>query len=179
MAVGLSKISERKKSVRSPRRVAESTPQPQGKWLSYARRLALPVLGPGSPRRKKTLHPEGFEIGRRARRDGLGPSCENSERFTCSVPLSYRQVSERASGSGGTAVAGAQVASTPSVSRAVFLSQTSRCRTMRKWPTPTTATGPTCNKGASGGAAQSAHANAIKHAKSNECLSITRAPGPK
>ena len=27
---------------------------------------------------------------------------------------------------------------------------------MRKWPTPTTATGPTCNEGASGGAAQSA-----------------------
>ena len=32
---------------------------------------------------------------------------------------------------GSTAVAGAQVASTPSVLRAVFLSHTSRCRTMR------------------------------------------------
>ena len=32
---------------------------------------------------------------------------------------------------GSTAVAGAQVASTPRVSRAVFLSHTSRCRTMR------------------------------------------------
>ena len=64
--------------------------------------------------------------------------------------------SGRASGSGSIAVAGAQVASTPSVSRAVFLSHTSRCRTMRKWPTPTAATGPTCNGGASRGAAQSA-----------------------
>ena len=52
------------------------------------------------------------------------------------------------------AVAGAQVSSTPSVSRAVLLSHTSRFRTMRQWPTPTAATGPTCNKGASGGAAQ-------------------------
>ena len=64
--------------------------------------------------------------------------------------------SERASGSGSIAVAGAQVSSTPSVSRPVFLYHTSRCRTMRKWPTPTTATGPTCNEGASGGDAQSA-----------------------
>ena len=39
---------------------------------------------------------------------------------------------ERASGSGCIAVAGAQVASTPSVPREVFLSHTSRCRTMRK-----------------------------------------------
>ena len=57
---------------------------------------------------------------------------------------------------GSIAVAGAQVASAPSVSRAVFLSHTSRCGTMRKWPTPTDATGPTCNEGASGGTAQSA-----------------------
>ena len=61
---------------------------------------------------------------------------------------------ERASGS--ITVAGAQVASTPSVSRAVFFSHTSRCRTMHKCSTPTAATGPTCNEGASGGAAQSA-----------------------
>ena len=79
----------------------------------------------------------------------------------CSKPhelleLGAERFSERASGSGSTAVAGAQVASTPSVSRAVFLSHTSRCHTMRKWPTPTTATGPTCNERASGDAAQSA-----------------------
>ena len=57
---------------------------------------------------------------------------------------------------GSIAVAGAQVASTSGVSREVPLSHTSRCGTMRKWPELTTATGPTCNEGASGGAAQSA-----------------------
>ena len=64
--------------------------------------------------------------------------------------------SGRASGSGSIAVAGAQVSSTPSVSRAVSLYHTSRCRTMCKWPRPTTATGPTCNEDFSGGAALSA-----------------------
>jgi len=64
--------------------------------------------------------------------------------------------SGRASGSGSIAVAGAQVSSTPSVSRAVSLYHTSRCRTMCKWPRPTTATGPTCNEDFFGGAALSA-----------------------
>ena len=50
------------------------------------------------------------------------------------LELGAERFAERASGSGSTAVAGAQVASTPSDPRAVFLSHTSRCRTMRKWP---------------------------------------------
>ena len=40
-----------KKVQRSPRRFAESTPWPQGRWLIYARRRALPVCGSDNPRR--------------------------------------------------------------------------------------------------------------------------------
>ena len=43
------------------------------------------------------------------------------------LELGAERFAERASGSGRIAVAGAKVASTPSVSRAVFLSHTSRC----------------------------------------------------
>ena len=41
------------KAARLPRRVAESTPRPKGRWPSYARRRALPVYGSDNPRRAK------------------------------------------------------------------------------------------------------------------------------
>ena len=45
--------------------------------------------------------------------------------------MRQRENAERANGYGSIAIAGAQDASTPSVSRAAFLSHTGRCRTMR------------------------------------------------
>ena len=46
-----SRWSVKKKCQRLPRRGAESTPRPQGRWVSYARRHALPVCGSDNPRR--------------------------------------------------------------------------------------------------------------------------------
>ena len=62
--------SVKKKIQRSPRRVAERTPRPQVRWLSYARRRALPLCGSDNPRRKKLYTLQGMKMGRRARRDG-------------------------------------------------------------------------------------------------------------
>ena len=48
------------------------------------------------------------------------------------LELGAERYAERARGSGSITVSGAGVASTPSVSSAVFLFHTSRCRTIRK-----------------------------------------------
>ena len=70
-AVGPSKRVARKVA-RLPRRGAESTPRPQGRWVSYARRHALPVCGSDNPRRLQLLTPVlGFENGRE-REGGAG-----------------------------------------------------------------------------------------------------------
>jgi hypothetical protein len=45
------KKSVAQKVARLPRRVAESTPRPKGRWVSYARRHARPVCGSDNPRR--------------------------------------------------------------------------------------------------------------------------------
>jgi len=75
------------------------------------------------------------------------------------LELGAGRFAERPSGSGSTVVAGAPVQSTPSVPRAVFLSHTSRCLTMRKWPTPTTATGQ--GRGYRGGVANAKRPDAV------------------
>ena len=49
-AVGVEKWLSRKVA-RLPRRVAESTPRPKGRWPGDARRHALPVCGSDNPRR--------------------------------------------------------------------------------------------------------------------------------
>ena len=53
-----------RKVARLPRRVAESTPRPKGRWVCEARRHALPVCGSDNPRHLNvsTAHPVGVRI---------------------------------------------------------------------------------------------------------------------
>jgi len=69
--VSFGSFSFKKHSERSPRRVAISTPRPQGRWISYAWRRALPVCGSDNPRRTKLYTLQALKMGRRARCDGL------------------------------------------------------------------------------------------------------------
>ena len=70
-AVGVEKWLARKVA-RLPRRVAESTPRPKGRWVCEARRHALPACGSDIPRHfnVSTAHPVGLKNGREREREG-------------------------------------------------------------------------------------------------------------
>ena len=70
-AVGVEKWVARKVA-RLPRRGAESTPRPKGRWVCEARRHALPVCGTDNPRHLNvsTAHPVGLKNGREREREG-------------------------------------------------------------------------------------------------------------
>ena len=55
-----------------PRRGAESTPRPKGRWVCEARRHALPACGSDIPRHLNvsTAHPVGLKNGREREREG-------------------------------------------------------------------------------------------------------------
>ena len=61
-----------RKVARLPRRVAESTPRPKGRWVCEARRHALPVCGSDNPRHLNvsSAHPVGLKNGREREREG-------------------------------------------------------------------------------------------------------------
>jgi len=70
-AVGVEKWLARKVA-RLPRRVAESTPRPKGRWVCEARRHALPACGsdPTPSTFQRLTLPVGFENGREREREG-------------------------------------------------------------------------------------------------------------
>ena len=52
------------------------------RWLSYARRRALPVCGPDNPRRTKLYTLQDLKMRRRTRRDGLRGAVMSEVNFT-------------------------------------------------------------------------------------------------